>query len=375
MDYSMKTTNRHKLMAMGKPIKAARGGMMSMGKAPMRSMPVANAFPYKSTKKTPGFKAGGKPKRYEDGGDAFEGPNPRISDDTRERALAWVRRQNSEEAEEKEKTPVISKRSAAPAARRRSIGDEFARAPSMSKAEMRETEDGTTNAGAVAGRVFGVSKRARNAEDKEETSRNLFPMMIAGALTAAAALKSPSALKTLGGRSASDAAAARAMEKAAEGTVKQVRVERMKSGNPSLENQGKMNLGSPSERAFSRRDKARGEFNSADKAKRSLEERTGVSGLRKGGAVKKTNVMGRSHGGSATADRQGRALMAGKMGKNLSMIAPQSAYAKGGEAKPSSYDRKQDMAMQKHANKPMGMAHKAAGKKHGGMTRKFRSND
>ena len=381
MDYSMKTTNRHKLMAMGKPIKAARGGMMSMGKAPMRSMPVANAFPYKSTKKTPGFKAGGKPKRYKDGGDAFEGPNPRISDDTRERPLAWVKRQNSEEAEKTEETPVISKRSAAPAARSRStttrsIGDEFARAPSMSKAEMQETADGITNAGAVAGRVFGVSRRARSAEDKEETSRNLFPMMIAGALTAAAALKSPSALKTLGGKSASDAAAARAMEKAAEGTARQVRVERMKSENPSLETRGKMNLGVSSQRrSDSERARVRGEFSSANRAQRNLEERTGVSGLRKGGVVKKANVMGRSHGGSATADRQGRALMAGKMGKNLSMIAPQSAYAKGGEAKPSSYDRKQDMAMQKHANKPMGVAHKAAGKKHGGMTRRFRSND
>ena len=80
--------------------------------------------------------------------------------------------------------------------------------------------------------------------------------------------------------------------------------------------------------------------------------------------------MRKAKGGSAIADRQGRALMAGKMSKNLPMIAPQNAYAKGGEAKPSSYDRKQDMAMQKHANKPMGVAHKATGKKHGGMAKK-----
>ena len=85
--------------------------------------------------------------------------------------------------------------------------------------------------------------------------------------------------------------------------------------------------------------------------------------------------MRKAKGGSATSDRQGRALMAGKMAKNLPMIAPQSAYAKGGEAKPSSYDRKQDMALQKHEKQPMGVAHKAAGKKHGGMTRKFRSKD
>ena len=121
--------------------------------------------------------------------------------------------------------------------------------------------------------------------------------------------------------------------------------------------------------------------------------------------------MRKAKGGSAIADRQGRALMAGKMAKNLPMIAPQSAYAKGGEAKPSSYDRKQDKAMQKHEKEPMGVAHKAGKakggvmekssgekymskaamkrheaketpsmekaehKKHGGMTRKFRSKD
>ena len=80
--------------------------------------------------------------------------------------------------------------------------------------------------------------------------------------------------------------------------------------------------------------------------------------------------MRKAKGGSATADRQGRALMAGKMAKNLPMIAPQSAYAKGGEAKPSSYDRKQDKAMQKHAKEPMGVAHKAANEKHGGVMEK-----
>jgi hypothetical protein len=63
----------------------------------------------------------------------------------------------------------------------------------------------------------------------------------------------------------------------------------------------------------------------------------------------------------AIADRQGRALMAGKMSKNLPMIAPQSAYAKGGEAKPSAYDKKQDKKMASHAAKPAKVAHKKAG--------------
>lgn len=37
--------------------------------------------------------------------------------------------------------------------------------------------------------------------------------------------------------------------------------------------------------------------------------------------------------GKAKADRQGKALLPGKMKGNLTMIAPQSAYAKGGSAK------------------------------------------
>jgi hypothetical protein len=66
----------------------------------------------------------------------------------------------------------------------------------------------------------------------------------------------------------------------------------------------------------------------------------------------------------AIADRQGRALMPGKMSKNLPMIAPQSAYAKGGEAKkakPSAYDKMQDKKMAGHAAKPASVAHKKTG--------------
>ncbi len=67
----------------------------------------------------------------------------------------------------------------------------------------------------------------------------------------------------------------------------------------------------------------------------------------------------------AIADRQGRALMPGKMSKNLPMIAPQSAYAKGGEAKksskPSAYDKMQDKKMSAHAAKPAKVAHKRYG--------------
>jgi hypothetical protein len=63
----------------------------------------------------------------------------------------------------------------------------------------------------------------------------------------------------------------------------------------------------------------------------------------------------------AIADRQGRALMPGKMSKNLPMIAPQSAYAKGGDVKPSAYDKMQDKKMSSHAAKPAKVAHKKVG--------------
>lgn len=69
----------------------------------------------------------------------------------------------------------------------------------------------------------------------------------------------------------------------------------------------------------------------------------------------------------AIADRQGRALMPGKMSKNLKMIAPQSAYAKGGDVKPkdtgnhSAYDKMQDKKMSSHAAKPAKVAHKKMG--------------
>ena len=86
----------------------------------------------------------------------------------------------------------------------------------------------------------------------------------------------------------------------------------------------------------------------------------------KGGSITKAKKM--ASGGDATKDRQGRALMPGKMAKNLPMIAPQRAYAKGGEVKPSAYDKRQDARMQQH--EPMGVAHKAVKKAKGGIMEK-----
>jgi hypothetical protein len=83
----------------------------------------------------------------------------------------------------------------------------------------------------------------------------------------------------------------------------------------------------------------------------------------KGGEMKKSATKA---AGGAKADRQGRALLPGKMAKNLPMIAPQSAYKKGGEAKPSAYDKMQDKKLAAHAAKPAKVAHK----KYGGMAKK-----
>jgi len=65
---------------------------------------------------------------------------------------------------------------------------------------------------------------------------------------------------------------------------------------------------------------------------------------------------------STTADRKGRAMMPGKMSKNLPMIAAQSAYKDGGDAKKATaYDKMQDKKMAAHASKPAKVAHKRMG--------------
>jgi hypothetical protein len=84
--------------------------------------------------------------------------------------------------------------------------------------------------------------------------------------------------------------------------------------------------------------------------------------MKKSPAVKTAKVAT----GAAKADRQGRALMAGKMAKNLPMVAPQSAYKKGGDVKASAYDKMQDKKLAAHASKPAKVAHK----KMGGMMKK-----
>jgi hypothetical protein len=78
----------------------------------------------------------------------------------------------------------------------------------------------------------------------------------------------------------------------------------------------------------------------------------------KGGEMKKSATKA---AGGAKADRQGRALLPGKMAKNLPMIAPQSAYKKGGDVKPSAYDKMQDKKLAAHASKPAKVAHKKMG--------------
>jgi hypothetical protein len=55
-------------------------------------------------------------------------------------------------------------------------------------------------------------------------------------------------------------------------------------------------------------------------------------------------------------------MMPGKMSKNLPMIAAQSAYKDGGDAKKATaYDKMQDKKMAAHASKPAKVAHKRMG--------------
>lgn len=85
----------------------------------------------------------------------------------------------------------------------------------------------------------------------------------------------------------------------------------------------------------------------------------------KGGEMKKSATKASS---GAKADRQGRALLPGKMAKNLPMIAPQSAYKKGGEAKKfegSAKDEAQDKKLAKKHKMSMASWEKSAmDKKH-----------
>ena len=70
-----------------------------------------------------------------------------------------------------------------------------------------------------------------------------------------------------------------------------------------------------------------------------------------GGVTKGSDGMtAKAASGKAKSDREGRALTPGKMAGNLRMIAPQSAYKKGGEAKSwegSAKDKAQDMKLAK----------------------------
>ena len=112
---------------------------------------------------------------------------------------------------------------------------------------------------------------------------------------------------------------------------------------------------------------------------------------KKGGMMKKAIGGGVTMGsdgktapaasGMAKKSREGRALLPGKMKGNLTMIAPQSAYAKGGSAKKlfagkETYaeEMKEAKALKsgKISMKDYAKGEKAEGvhKKHGGMTKK-----
>jgi len=311
MNNSMKNTNRHKLMAMGKPIKAAKGGMAEGGHLERLGDEPQN------------FKEAFREARGE-GASTFTWQGKKFST-----ALDPGKKDTTSDTREAGRYATLGK---AATDTQRQVGPD--------ESELADSTD----------------REARRERMMKAAALGMGAVSAAGMAKAVAKMLAARGM----GRSATEA-----MDKAATGTQRQV--------GPVRRGMDQVREKEASATA-ARKDRAYDEMRSSDMP----------AGYRKGGFMKKSMgmrsmpvadafPMRKAKGGSATADRQGRALMTGKMGKNLPMIAPQSAYAKGGEAKPSAYDRKQDKAMQKHASKPMGVAHKAAGKKHGGMTRNFRS--
>lgn len=85
-------------------------------------------MPFSSLKRFTGMKKGGGVKRYVEGG-VMEGQNPNIDDDTRARALAWVKRQQEGGGNEPSSAPAPQRKAApapapAPASSKPSLADE-----------------------------------------------------------------------------------------------------------------------------------------------------------------------------------------------------------------------------------------------------------
>lgn len=126
-------------------------------------------MPFSSLNRYSGMKKGGNVKRYAEGG-VTEGQNPNIDDDTRARALAWVKKQQEGGGDEPTPAPVrkvasAPVRKAAPVAPKSSVADE--------KDFGAVNEDDSRNAKAVTGRTYKRPAMLKTDSPEYEKNRQL----------------------------------------------------------------------------------------------------------------------------------------------------------------------------------------------------------
>ena len=127
-------------------------------------------MPFTSLTRFAGMKKGGNVKRYDDGGGVTEGQNPNIDDDTRARALAWVKKQQEGGSDESAPAPVRKTapapvRKAAPVAPKPVVADE--------KDFGAVNEDESRNSKAVTGRTYKRPAMLKMDSPEYEKNRQL----------------------------------------------------------------------------------------------------------------------------------------------------------------------------------------------------------
>jgi len=178
-------------------------------------------MPFKSLKRFTGMKAGGKVRRYEDGGDVdLEGVGKTAPEGNFKDAFSSARSAGDKTFTWRGKSYTTEL-----ASPKKDYGDEsarmLARAPAP-KASASQTPANTSNAGAVTGRTMYDKSRPSSEQKEENTQRFRDATMTAASMAPAGRMVSAAAkgVKALGAARA--ARTAGAMDKAAAGTARQV---------------------------------------------------------------------------------------------------------------------------------------------------------